>query len=394
MSLQEWIKTLNENREETLSNRRYLHEHPELSFEEKETAAFIRNQLQSYGIEDIRSNVGNGYGLVATIHGEHPGPTIALRADFDALKITEQADVSFVSKNTGVMHACGHDVHTAALLSVAKVLQQFRTQLKGSVVLLHQNAEEVVPGGAKSMVEAGALDGVDYVFGIHVSSGLPAGKVGYCVNYGSAGSDSFVIHIQGKGGHAARPHQTHDAVIIASQIITNLQTIVSRKVDPVQPAVLTFASVDAGGEAANVIADRADIYGTIRTLNDSVRKFMKKQLYRYSEISAEGQDGKVSIDFIDGYPSIINTPEEVDVLVGVLHDYFGKENVVEIPVGLGGEDFAYYLKEKPGAFFYVGGENEAIKANYPHHHPMFKLDEQCLYQSGEAFLALVAKYLL
>lgn len=394
MTLETWVEELKKNQEETLENRRYLHAHPELSFQEIKTAAFIKDALTGYGIEDISTDVGNGYGLIAKIYGGQAGPTIALRADFDALAITEETDVPFISENDGVMHACGHDVHTAALLSVAKVLQNHREQLKGNVVLIHQNAEEILPGGAKSMVEAGALDGVDYVFGIHVSSALEAGKIGYCKSYGSAAADSFKITIQGKGGHAARPHQTIDSIIIASQIITNLQTLVSRQVDPIKPVVLTFASVNAGATAYNIIADTATITGTIRTLDDDVRQYMKKKLFETSELVASLQGGSVKIDFTDGYPSIKNTPNEVNILKESLNDYFGPELIQEIPVMMGGEDFSYFLEEKPGAFFYVGGKNSEIHADYPHHHPKFKLDEQCVYQSGEAFLVLAAKYLL
>ncbi|MBM7542763.1 M20 metallopeptidase family protein [Amphibacillus cookii] len=394
MSLTQWLIDLEANQAETTENRRYLHAHPELSFQEKETAAFILKTLQGYGITDISTNVGNGYGMVATITGGQPGPTLALRADFDALAITEETDVAFVSKNVGVMHACGHDVHTAALLSVAKVLHHHRKSLKGNVVLIHQHAEEVLPGGAQSMVEAGALEGVDYVFGIHVASNLPKGKIGYAQSYATAAADSFEIKIQGKGGHAARPHQTVDSIMIASQIMTDLQTLVSRKVDPVDPVVLTFSGVEAGGTAYNIIADTAMIRGTIRTLDAQVRAFMKASLIRLAPHIAEIQGGTATVSYIDGYPSVKNTPAEVELLLKTMTGQFGEENVIKLPTMMGGEDFSYFLEEKPGAFFYVGGENNDIQANYPHHHPKFKIDEQSLHQSGQAFLALVAQYLL
>ncbi|WP_017473811.1 M20 metallopeptidase family protein [Amphibacillus jilinensis] len=394
MSLAQWLSDLAANEQETIDDRRYLHAHPELSFQEKETAAFILKKLHQYGITDVTTNVGNGYGMVAKITGGEPGPTVALRADFDALAITEETDVDFVSKNIGVMHACGHDVHTASLLSVARVLQKHRQSLKGNVVLLHQNAEEVMPGGAKSMVEAGALEGVDYVFGIHVAANLPKGQIGYASSYATAAADSFQIDIQGKGGHAANPHQTVDSIIIASQMITDLQTLVSRKVDPTAPAVLTFAGVEAGGTAYNIIADTATIRGTIRTLDSQVRALMKESMLRLVPHIAEIQGGQAEVSYTDGYPSVKNTAAEVDLLVKTMTRQFGEENIIKLPVMMGGEDFAYFLEEKPGAFFCVGGENKEIEATYPHHHPKFKLDEQCLHQSGQAFLALVAQYLL
>lgn len=394
MTLKTWLEELTENQEETIEIRRYLHAHPELSFEEKETADYIIEKLKSYGIEDITPNVGNGYGLVAKIKGGKPGKTIALRADFDALAITEESDVPFISQNTGVMHACGHDIHTASLLSIAKVLQNHREELHGNVVLLHQNAEEILPGGAKSMVEAGALEEVDVVFAIHVNSSLPAGMVGYADKYATAAADSFTIHIQGKGGHASQPSETSDSVIIASQIISNLQTMVSRQLNPLEPAVVTFASVTAGGDAYNVIADTAEIRGTVRTLDENVRQAFYEKIVHLSDVVASIQGGSTTVDYVFGYPSIKNSSEEVAVLASVLEELFGEDKVKKVPVGMGGEDFSYFLNEKPGAFFIVGGNNPEIDANYPHHHPKFKMDEQCIQQSGESFLGLVAKYLL
>lgn len=394
MSYEKWTEELKANFDETVAWRRHLHEYPEPSFEEEQTAAFIVTQLQQMGIEDIQTNVGNGYGIVAKIYGDHAGPTIAFRADFDALRIHEETDVPFQSKNPGIMHACGHDGHTASLLSVAKVLSKHKADLHGNVVLLHQNAEEVVPGGAKSMIEAGCLMGVDYVFGIHVMSVLEAGKIAYSSSYGSAGSDSFQMQIQGKGGHGAAPHTTVDSVMIGTQIVTTLQTLVSRQVDPVQPAVVTFSGFQAGGEANNIIADKAVLRGTIRTLSPEVRDLMEVQVNQMSQSIAAANQGTVKIRYTRGYPSIMNTPLETERLTKVMQEKFGDTEVLEVEAGMGGEDFAYYLQEKPGTFFYVGAKNAAIEANYPHHHPKFKIDETALLRSGEAFLAIAEDYLV
>lgn len=393
MTLEKWLADLESGHEEALANRRYLHQHPELSYKEEKTAQYIIEQLTAYGITDIQPNFGNGYGIVAKIKGEHPGLTIALRADFDALAITEETDVPFISENEGVMHACGHDVHTAGLLSVAKVLQNNRSDLHGNVVLIHQNAEEIQPGGAKFMVEAGALEGVDFVFGIHVSSLLPKGMIAYSEPYGSANSDTFKIDIQGKGGHAAHPSETVDSIVIASQIITNLQTLVSRKVDPIEAGVLTFASVKAGGDAYNIIADTAKIVGTVRTLDAKTREVLKNGVVTLPNVIASIQGGTATTFYRDGYPAIQQSEPELKQVVKIVSNLFGEDKVVQIPTGMGGEDFSYYVQEKPGCFFYVGGNNPDIDAVYPHHHPKFKLDESCLLQSGQSFLAIVAHYL-
>lgn len=393
MSYEIWTKALKENFDETVAWRRYLHEHPELSFEEKETAKFIEEKLHTFGVDEIRTNVGNGYGIVGTIKGEHPGPTVALRADFDALAIKEEADVLFQSKNEGVMHACGHDGHTASLLSVAKVLSEHKDLLHGNVVLLHQNAEEIPPGGAKSMVEDGALDGVDYVFGIHLGAAQPLNQVYVTHGFGSANSDIFNLSVQGKGGHGAAPHDTHDALTIGTQIVTSLQKIISRLNDPIKPAVLSFSGFQAGGEAYNIIADTAEIKGTVRTLHSDVQEMIETKLKSMSALIAEAFDATVDIEYIHGYPSIQNTDQEVDQVKSRLISVFGEEAVEESEAQMGGEDFAYYLQEKPGAFLNVGAKFPEDENPYPHHHPRFIIHEDALLRSGEVFLAIVDEYL-
>nr|WP_300092794.1 amidohydrolase [Sedimentibacter sp.] len=394
MGYEKWIDDLKKNYDDTVQWRRHLHQYPEPSFEEKETARFIENKLREFEIEDIRTNVGNGYGLVAKINGSKPGPTIAFRADIDALRLQEEADVPFASKNSGIMHACGHDVHTATLLSVARVLQNNRDELNGNLVLLFQNAEECPPGGAESMVKAGCLEGVDYVFGLHVMTDVEAGKIGYFSHYGSACSDTFNIKIKGRGGHGAMPHMTIDPVLIGANVVTQLQSLVSRYIDPLKPAVLTFAGFQAGGAADNIIADSAFLNGTVRTLNSEVRDFMEEQIRRMSDGIINSFGGKAEIEYRRGYPSVENTPKETERLKNMLLSKFGESNVSELTVTMGGEDFAYYLKQRPGAFFYVGAGNHKINADYPHHHPKFKVDETSMICSGEAFLALAEDYLL
>lgn len=393
MSYQQWTEELKQNFEETVSWRRYLHENPEPSFEEKETAKFIVEKLQEFDVDEIRTNVGNGYGIVAKIIGEHPGPTVALRADFDALHVKEEADVPFKSKNEGIMHACGHDGHTASLLSVAKVLANHKKELNGNVVLLHQHAEEVHPGGAQSMVQDGALDDVDYVFGIHLGATQELKKVYYTYGFGSANSDRFTLNIQGKGGHGAAPHETHDALTIGTQIVASLQQIVSRLNDPVKPAVLTFAGFQSGGEAYNIIADSAEIKGTVRTLHSEVRDMVESKLKSISTSIAEAFDANLEVDYKRGYPSIQNDSGQVDRAKEKFIQVFDENELEETEGRMGGEDFAYFLHEKPGAFFRVGAQDPAVKDPYPHHHPKFVIHEEALLRSGEVFLALIDEYL-
>lgn len=394
MGYKQWVDELKMNFNETVEWRRYFHKYPEPSFEEKLTAEFIVSKLKEFEIEDIRTNVGNGYGIVAKINGAKPGPAIAFRADFDALRIQEESDVPFRSKNPGVMHACGHDAHTAALLSVAKVLQNHRDELRGNVVFLFQNAEEYLPGGAIGMVEDGCLEGVDHVYGLHVMSDIQVGKIGYFGQYGSACSDTFRIKIQGRGGHGAMPHTTVDAVIIGAYMVTQLQTIVSRYIDPLKPAVLTFASFKTGNEADNIVADSAYLKGTVRTLDLEVRKQMETMIKEMSASVACSFGGSAEVEYRYGYPSVINTPDENDRLKRIMISKFGQAEVFKTPTTMGGEDFAYYLQKKPGVFFNVGAGNDEINADYPHHHPKFKIDEKSMLRCGEAFLALAEDYLL
>lgn len=377
--------------------RRHLHRYPELSFKEEATSEYIYQQLRSYGITDIRRNVGNGYGIVAKVHGEASGPVIALRADMDALPITEDTDLDFKSVHKGVMHACGHDAHTAILLAVARISHSHRHDFTGTIVFIFQNAEESQPGGAKSMIEDGALENVDKIFGIHVVPEQEVGNVGYSLDYGSAASDTFEIRIQGRGGHGAKPHQSLDSVVIASEVITNLQTIVSRYVDPIHPAVLSFASVKAGGGVANnIIADKAVISGTVRTFSEDIRQLIKEKLFQMIESVVAMNDSSVDIHYQDGYPALLNTKEVVESAVKQLKasNLFGE--LIQIGPMNGaamiGEDFAYYLKEVPGAFLNVGVKNSRIES-YPLHHPKFNLNEDGLLKGIEVFLTILANHL-
>lgn len=368
--------------------RRYLHQYPELSFHETKTAQFITDKLRSFGIENIRTHVG-GNGIVATIHGAHPGLTLAYRADFDALPIQDAKETSYKSTIDGVAHACGHDGHTANLLAVAKILHDMREQLHGNVVLLFQHAEEKPPGGALDMVKDGALDGVDYVFGGHLASDIPLGKIATRSGPMMASVDKFIVHLQGRGGHGGRPHQTIDCITIGSQFITHLQQIVSRRVNPIEPAVVTVGSFHAGN-AFNIIADSAYIEGTVRTMSSDVRAQIERQFRALldSLIMSDGID--YTLDYENGYPVLVNHDKEAQIVQSLVRpdDFMMKE------IALGADDFAYFLQERPGAYFFVGSATDDPATQYPHHHPRFDFDERALLNLGEMFLKLTSHYLL
>ena len=388
--LEKWYKEIESMYDQMVEWRRYLHENPELSFQEINTSKMIGDLLESFGVE-VRRNVG-GNGVVGKIYGAKPGKTVALRADFDALPIQDEKDVAFKSKVPGVMHACGHDGHTATLLAVAKVLQENAENLAGNVVLLHQHAEELPPGGAIAMIEDGCLDGVDVVYGAHLASGTELGSVLYGTGPVSAASDSFDLKIQGKGGHGASPHQTIDAVAVGAQIANQLKHIVSRRINPQKPAVISIGSFHAGN-AGNVIADTAELTGTVRTFDEDVRLLIEEEMEQLISGVCKAFQATYEFSYLKGYPSTVNTADETNILEKCLIDVLPESKLEKIDKpGLGGEDFAYYLQNRPGCFFSVGARNEEIDAIYPHHHPKFTFDERAMLHTAKIFLSLVDYY--
>lgn len=389
--LKEINEKLADRYDKVVSWRRYMHQHPELSFKEEKTAEYIKEKLLSFGLE-VQTNIG-GHGVIGILEGNQPGNTIALRADFDALPIPDEKDVPYKSQNPGVMHACGHDGHTAALLGTAEVLSHFREELKGKVIFIFQPAEELPPGGAKFMIEDGVLKGVDYVFGAHLDSQTPLGKITVGEGFQMAAVDKFVINIQGKGGHGARPHEAIDSLVIGSEIVSSLQKIVSRGVNPLQAAVVTIG-VFQSGTAFNVIADKATIEGTVRTFNGDVRKQVEKQIYRIVEGITTAFGASFTIDYLNGYPALYNHPKETETVRNLLAEQFSEESIVEMQPTMGAEDFSYFLHEKPGTYFRVGSQNEDEATSYPHHHPKFDIDERALLNLEKSFVKIVAHYLM
>ncbi|MED1949551.1 amidohydrolase [Brevibacillus centrosporus] len=381
---------LEDSYEQMVEWRRHFHQYPELSFQEVETPHKISEILTSFGIE-VQTGVG-GRGVVGTIRGGKPGKTVALRADFDALPLEDEKEVPYKSKVPGVMHACGHDGHTATLLAVAKVLSEMRADICGSIVLIHQHAEEYYPGGAIQMIGDGCLEGVDAIFGTHLMTTLPLGVVGSRTGALSASVDGFEVTIQGRGGHGSAPHDTVDALIVATQIINQLQLVVSRRVDPLQPAVLTIGSFHAG-EASNVIADKAVFKGTVRTFSPEVRVQMEREIRFIVEGGCAALHASADIQYIHSYPSIINHAQETELFIQVAGKVLGHDQVIEAPLLTGSEDFSYYLQHVPGMYFFTGAAMSDPLANFPHHHPRFDFDERAMLIAGKTLLSLVYHYL-
>lgn len=380
---------LDELYEEIVDIRRYLHEYPELSFEEVETAKYIADFHEKLGHE-VRTNVG-GNGVLAFLKGGKPGPTIALRADFDALPIQEQTDVSYKSKNEGVMHACGHDGHTASLLGLAKALNSMQQDIEGTIVFLHQHAEELPPGGAIAMIEDGCLDGVDVIFGTHLQAQMQLGEIGYRSGPLQAAPDRFDIKILGKGGHGASPHDTKDSIVIGGQLINNLQQIVSRRIDPLESAVVSVCSFVAKNPY-NVIADTAEMVGTVRTFKEDIRNFIEEEIDRVIKGTCLVSGADYDYTYTRGYPTTVNHEEETNFVASLASSVPGVEHVIETEPIMGGEDFSYYLQNIKGTFFFTGARSPENEDAFPHHHPKFDIDERALLIAAKVLGAAALNY--
>jgi amidohydrolase len=347
--------------------RRHLHAHAELSFQEHETASFVRERLQTFGQLEVATPTPTS--VVATLRGRRPGRTIALRADMDALPIHEESGVDFASQNEGVMHACGHDAHTAMLLATARMLAEMRDELPGEVRLVFQHAEELPPGGATEIVASGALEGIDAVLGCHVVSDMEVGKVAALDGACSAAADTFSVRIDGRGGHAAFPHTTVDPIAAAAQAITSLQQIVSRETPPLESVVVSVTRI-AGGTADNVIPQSVELGGTVRTYSEELRARTREAMERIVSGVAAAHGADVTFKYFEGYQSVVNDP----TLTMLVRQVAG-ERLIDWPPQMAGEDFSAYLGLAPGCFFLVGAGGDGA---FPHHHPRFTIDEDAL----------------
>ncbi len=351
--------------------RRDFHRHPELAFEERRTSQVVREFLEATGVE-VRPCGRTG--LRGVLRGGRPGRTVALRADMDALPVAEIADHDYRSQNPGVMHACGHDGHMAILMGAARVLAARRDTLPGNVVFLFQPSEENSPGGAPLMIEEGALDGVDAVFGIHLWQPLPSGIVGLRAGALMAQADEFEVTVHGRGGHASQPNATVDPVVVASHVVVAAQTIVSRFNNPLEPAVVSFTTIH-GGRIHNVIPDTVTMTGTVRTLDMATQRAIKQRLGEVCEATCRLFGATAEFKYDDGYPPVVNDAASVDLVVRAAAHELGAERVKTIVPVMGGEDFAYYLQRVPGAFAMLGiGDDRP----FPHHNARFDIDERVL----------------
>lgn len=388
--MEKLYESLEDCYEEMVQIRRYLHERPELSFQEVETPKYIAAYHEKLG-HKVRTGVGER-GVVATLKGGKPGKTVALRADFDALPIHEERDVPYRSKVDGVMHACGHDAHTAQLLVLAKVLNKMKDEIAGTIVFIHQHAEELPPGGAIAMIEDGCLDGVDGIFGAHLWAPVPTGQITTRTGPIMAAADRFEIKIQGKGGHGAQPHLTKDAIVIASQLVTNLQQLISRRVNPLDSAVLTVASFEAKN-AFNIIADSAQLSGTVRTFKEKTRCLMEEEIERVIKGTCLAANADYEFDYIRGYPALVNHEDSTELVMKTARTVPGVTGVTRMEPQMGSEDFAYYLEHVPGAFFHVGAADREWDITYPHHHPKFSINERAMLIAAKTLGAVSLSFL-
>ncbi len=383
-------KAAQDLREDVIKWRRHLHENPELSFEEEKTAQFVYDTLESFGNLELSRPTKTS--VMARLIGPNPGKTLALRADMDALPIHEENTFEFASQVPGVMHACGHDGHTAMLLGAAKILSGLKDQIKGEVRFFFQHAEELFPGGAEEMVQAGVMDGVDLVIGTHLWSPLELGKIGVVYGPMMAAPDTFWLTVNGKGGHAALPHQTVDSIAVAAQVVTNLQHIVSRNTDPLDNLVLSVTQF-VGGTTHNVIPGSVDICGTVRSFDADLRKTIPEKMERVIKGITEAHEATYDFKYEFGYRPVINNEEVTAVIEETVREVFGEEALDLMKPNMGGEDFSAYMEKAPGCFFYVGAGNEEKGITYPHHHARFTVDEDALEIGVKTFLHAVFKFL-
>jgi amidohydrolase len=369
---------------ELVELRRYFHQHPEPSWEEVNTANRIAEELAKLGISVERKAKT---GVVGTLKGTRPGRTVALRADIDALSIKEETGLPFASQNEGYMHACGHDAHITCLLGAAKILSQLKDEIAGTVKFIFQPAEELAQG-AKKLVEEGAMDGVDGIFGLHVWGDLPAGKISVDPGPRMASADMFVITVEGKGGHGSAPHQGVDAVVVASAIVMNLQTIVSREISPLEPVVVSIGKIVAG-DRFNIIASKAVLDGTSRCFNPEIRKNLPDIIRRIAENTAATFRAKAKVEYQFGCGATINDEHLTEIAKGSVKKLYGEETLAPMPLLTGSEDFSFYAEKAPATFAFLGICNPEKGTCFPQHHSHYTIDEDAL-QVGAAVYAQFA----
>lgn len=378
-------------KKEVIGWRRHFHQNPELSFEEIETSQFIYDTLVSFGNMSVSRPTKTS--VVARLIGTKPGKVVAIRADIDALPIQEENDLSYKSQNDGVMHACGHDGHAAVLLGVAKIMDHFKEEIRGEVRFIFQHAEEIPPGGAHEMVKAGVMEGVDQVYAIHIMTLAPVGKIDVAPGIASSGNDAFKLKIQGKGGHSSMPNETIDPIVIGSEIVSNLQHIVSRQINPYEKVVISVTKFH-GGHAYNIIPDTVELEGSIRTFKPEIRKEIPILMERIIKGICEAHGAAYKFDYNYGYDMIKNNEELTGFVEETIINTFGTGTLRKTEPMMGSEDFSAFTNKAPGCFVIVGAKNEEKGIVYPHHHPRFDIDEDSLNIGVEYFVNLISKIVL
>jgi amidohydrolase len=378
-----------------IADRRDLHEHPELAYQEFRTSGIVADRLRALGVEDVRTGIAQT-GVTGLIRGRKggDGPTVLLRADMDALPIHEENEVDYRSQTPGVMHACGHDAHTAMLLGTARLLMERRDDFAGTVKLLFQPSEELPPGGAKPMIDAGVLEDpkVDAAFGIHIAQDSPVGVIEVRPGPAMAAADRFSITIRGKGGHGAKPQDTIDPIVIGAQIVTAMQTLVARNIDPTQEAVVTVGVFKAG-QAFNVIPDTAELGGTVRTFTAANRDYLERRIEELVRGIATAMGAEVDFSYVRGYPATVNDPAMTELVRQEASRVVGEEGVRDGDLMMGAEDFSYFLEAVPGAFWFVGSQNPERGLVWGHHHPRFDLDEAAMAIGMESMVNVALRFL-
>jgi amidohydrolase len=367
--------------------RRHLHRHPELSFQEAQTARFVAGELRAMGYEPTE-RVGDTWGVTARLP-VNDAPAIALRADMDALPVTEETGAEYASVNPGVMHACGHDAHTAMLLGAARLLRERRGELRRSVKFIFQPAEELPPGGAAALIAAGVLEQVDRIFGLHVWSDMPLGTLGTRPGPFMSSVNDLRITVSGTGGHAAMPHQCVDPIVVGAALVNAFQTVVSRSTAPSDSAVVSITRFQAG-RANNIIPSTAELGGTIRTLSAAVRSAVATRIRELADGIGRAHGAQITVEIAAGYPALVNDPALVQSGIRAAQLLgFKPEQLLTLQVQGGAEDFAHYAECIPAAFFFLGARNVEKRCCHPHHHPQFDIDEAAL-ALGTALLAQLA----
>ncbi len=369
-----------------ISWRRDFHRHPETAFEEHWTSSVLKKFLKDH---DIPVQIMAKTGLRGVLQGKSGGKTVALRADIDALPLKEEGDKEYISENPEAAHACGHDGHMAILMGAIELLCRRKETFKGNVVFLFQPSEERIPGGAKLMIEEGALEGVDAVFGLHLWQLLATGVVGVVKGAMMAQPDKFTIRIRGKGGHGSMPHQTVDPILVAAHLVVNIQSIASRNVDPLKPVVVSFGTIE-GGTIYNIIPEEVVLTGTVRSFDTEVQELSENRLMEIADATCAAFGATADFQYEKGYPPLVNDEGMVDFVAQTAGDLFGETKVQEIDPVMGGEDFAYFLQKVQGAFLFFGMGDGMV---YPHHHPAFDIDEKALPQATLLMTALALEYL-